>query len=480
MGLCSENPWDELRPVAGQVPAPAKIGVAVVSGVTAISSASSRRRHGLRRQWRKAFLVMGAALLVALGGVTATYLETANTYRTAAHRLNDAISQTAQLDAAVNGHEIQSHKLWQGSPINHAAYVRAQDQINGLFQRSLGDLRGTGEHTLVAEAVRVWRFELISRGLWGPSARPRASGVTGAMQAAYGSAQDRVYFLFGQLSQTAIKDGTHDLSTADHFQSVGIGLLVGVFALVLAIMVYFARRLTTDIVQPVELLQVATKQLRAGVLDYRVDFSTATRSNELEELADAFNEMASALHASHEELTHRATYDGLTELANRASFNERLRRHFAPAQRHVGAVSVLFIDIDDFKFVNDSIGHAAGDALLVAVASRLSECVRPGDFVARLGGDEFAIIIEQSTAAATSADALAQRVLDAFADPIPLGGRLIPIAVSIGSSIMRDDTKDPANLLSEADFAMYTAKRAGKARCEAYDQTVDPIAAPPA
>jgi diguanylate cyclase (GGDEF)-like protein len=421
---------------------------------------------------------MGAALLLALGGVTATYLATASRYRTAAHHLDDAISQTAQLDAAVNEHEIQSHKLWQATPINLAAYLHAQNQISRLFQISLRDLHGTGEHALVAEASQVWRHQLISRGLWGPGARARSGGVTAAMQAAYGSAQDRVYFLFGQLSETAIKDGAHDLSVADHFQKIGLGLLLAVFALVLAIMLYFARRLTTDVVRPVEMLQVATKRLRAGSLDHRIDLTTSTGSNELEELADAFNEMASSLHASHGELTRRAASDGLTGLANRTSFNERLQRYFDGTERRAERVSVLFIDVDDFKFVNDSIGHAAGDALLIAVAGLLSGCIRPGDFVARLGGDEFAIITTHSTADATAADAVAGRVLDAFTKPILLGGRLIPVAVSIGVSAMRDDTRDSASLLSEADFAMYTAKRAGKGRREVFDVTANSFAAP--
>jgi diguanylate cyclase (GGDEF)-like protein len=440
----------------------------------------ARRGRGLRRQWRTAFLVMGAALLVALGGVTTTYLETASRYRTAAHHLDDAISQTAQLDAAVNDHEIQSHKLWQGTPISTAAYAHAQNQITHLFQIGLRDLHGTGEHALVAEASQVWRHQLTSRGLWGPSARARPGGVTAAMQAAYGSAQDRVYFLFGQLSETAIRDGAHDLSVADHFQTIGIGLLIGVFALVLAIMLYFARRLTTDVVRPVEILQVATQQLRSGSLDHRIDPSTSPRSNELEELAEAFNEMASALHASHGELTRRAAFDGLTGLANRTSFNERLQRHFGATERRSETVSVLFIDIDDFKFVNDSIGHAAGDALLIAVAGLLSECIRPGDFVARLGGDEFAIITGDPTADATAADLVAQRVLDAFTKPILLGGQLMSVNVSIGVSVMREDTRDSASLLSEADFAMYTAKRAGKGRREVFDAAADSIAAPTA
>jgi diguanylate cyclase (GGDEF)-like protein len=226
------------------------------------------------------------------------------------------------------------------------------------------------------------------------------------------------------------------------------------------------------------MLQLATDRLRAGSLEHRIELPMSTRSNEIEDLADAFNDMASALHASHGELARRAAFDGLTGLANRASFNERLERHFSTTERRSESVSVLFIDVDDFKFVNDSIGHAAGDALLVGVAGRLSGCIRPSDFAARLGGDEFAIITLDPMGEATAADTVAQRVLEAFTEPIPLGGRLIPVAVSIGVSVMRRDTRDSASLLSEADFAMYTTKRAGKARREVYDATADSIIAP--
>jgi diguanylate cyclase (GGDEF)-like protein len=443
------------------------------NGISSVSTG-----HGLRRQWRTAFIVMASAVLMALVGVTATYLETASRYRTAAHNLDSATSQTAQLDAAVNDHEIQSHQLWQGSTVNRASYQRSQNQIIELFTVALRGLHGAGEHALVNQASQVWRYQLTSRGLFDPNARPRAGGVTAAMQAAYGGAQDQVYFLFGRLSETAIKDGGHDLSVADSFQQIGIGLLVGVFALVLAIMLYFARRLTKDVVRPVEMLQLATKRLRAGSLDHRIDLPTSARSSQVEELADAFNEMASALFASHGELARQAAFDGLTGLANRASFNERLKGYFGATERRLETVSVLFVDIDDFKFVNDSIGHAAGDALLVGVAERLTACVRPGDFVARLGGDEFAIITLGSTAA-TAAESVTGRILDAFTEPFLLGGRPVPVAVSIGVSVMRTDTPDSASLLSEADFAMYTAKRAGKGRREIFDATADSIVPPP-
>jgi diguanylate cyclase (GGDEF)-like protein len=429
---------------------------------------SDQPRRGLRRQWRAAFLVMGAALLLALAGVTATYIAVANGYRSTAHNLNAAISQTSRLDAAVNQHEIQSHKLWQGTKIDRTAYLRGERQISAQFAAGLRGLRGPGEHALMLEAVKVWRSVLTTRGLWGPSAGPRRGGVTAAMQAAYGSAQDQVYFLFGRLSETAIRDGGSDLASADSFQHVGFALLISAFALVIMIMAYFARRLTTDVLRPVEFLQIATKRLRSGALDHRLAVSGATHGNEMDELASAFNEMAASLDVSHDELARRAALDGLTGLPNRASFNEHLQSHFVPDERQAEPVSVLFIDVDDFKFVNDTIGHAAGDTLLVGVAKRLSSCVRPGDVVARLGGDEFAIIALGNAMDATT-EIITERVLAAFTEPFAVGDQSVPVHVSIGVSSLRADTIDSASLLSEADFAMYTAKRAGTRRSEVFD-----------
>jgi diguanylate cyclase (GGDEF)-like protein len=437
-------------------------------------------RGGLRRQWRTAFAVMISALLLALGGVTATYLQVSSHYQVAARNLDAAISQTSQLDAAVNDHEIQSHLLWQGSPIDRAAYLRGQDQITTMFQVSLRELQGTGEHALVARAWQTWRSVLTSRGLWGAQAGPKPGGVTAAMQAAYGKAQDQVYFAFGQLSVAAIRDGSHDLTVADRFQTIGIGLLVAAFALVLAIVFYFGRRLTTDVVHPIERLQAAANRLREGSLEYRIDGADSTHANEIRKLADAFNDMADALSASHSELAQRAAVDSLTGLANRASFNERLRSHINPDDRRSQTVSVLFVDIDDFKFVNDSVGHAGGDALLAAVAERLASCARSDDFVARLGGDEFAIMVVGTSADTTAADSMAQRVLNAFRTPFVLGDRQFSIAVSIGVSAVRRDASDAESLIAEADFAMYSAKRAGNGRREIFDAATTAIVAPKA
>ena len=133
---------------------------------------SDQPRRGLRRQWRTAFVVMGTVLLVALAGVTATYIAVANGYRSSAHNLNAAISQTARLDAAVNQHEIQSHKLWQGTRIDRTAYHSAERQISRQFAAGLRNLHGPGEHALMLQAASVWRSVLVARGLWGPAPGP--------------------------------------------------------------------------------------------------------------------------------------------------------------------------------------------------------------------------------------------------------------------------------------------------------------------
>jgi diguanylate cyclase (GGDEF)-like protein len=243
-------------------------------------------------------------------------------------------------------------------------------------------------------------------------------------------------------------------------------------------MLYFAHRLRTDVIRPVEALQVAAEKFRTGSLDHRVQLGRSQRPTEIEKLADAFNEMARDLLASHDELHRQAAYDGLTGLANRATFTERLTSYVDGLDRESEAVGVLFIDVDDFKNVNDSMGHAIGDKLLEAIARRLSGCVRGHDVLARLGGDEFAIITRGDTPDETSADVIAERVLSAFTEPFILAGRTLLITVSIGVSTLRPDTLDIASLISEADYAMYSAKRAGKGRHQIFNTLTDSIDEP--
>ena len=171
--------------------------------------------------------------------------------------------------------------------------------------------------------------------------------------------------------------------------------------------------------------------------------------------------------ALEEELKHQAFHDALTGLANRALFHDRVEHALARHARYRQPIAVLFLDLDDFKVVNDSLGHLAGDELLRAVADRLQGCLRAGDTAARLGGDEFAVLIEGVTDPEEAAG-LAQRIISSLGGPFPLEGQQIFVHASIGYAVSDQETLNAEELLRAADVAMYAAKAGGKGGYQAY------------
>ena len=169
-----------------------------------------------------------------------------------------------------------------------------------------------------------------------------------------------------------------------------------------------------------------------------------------------------------EELTHQALHDSLTGLPNRVLFLDRLGHGLAAAEREdrelrrQNRLAVLFLDVDDFKVVNDSLGHRVGDELLKAIAERLSRAIRPGDTAARLGGDEFTVLLEE-IADVRVAEASARRILRHLERPFNIQNHRVVVTVSIGIS-MSGDGAEPSEILRRADLAMYDAKAKGKAR----------------
>jgi diguanylate cyclase len=165
---------------------------------------------------------------------------------------------------------------------------------------------------------------------------------------------------------------------------------------------------------------------------------------------------------------HDARHDALTGLANRVLFSERVDH--VVRKKANGVVAVLFVDLDDFKVVNDSLGHHVGDQLLIVVSERLQTCIREDDVVARLSGDEFAILLE-SAVDRQDAIGVAERVQSLIAEPIEVGGREVMITASVGISVERRDemATGGGELLRSADVAMYHAKRKGKGRFEFFD-----------
>ncbi len=175
--------------------------------------------------------------------------------------------------------------------------------------------------------------------------------------------------------------------------------------------------------------------------------------------------------ALEDQLEHQAFHDPMTDLANRALFADRVEHALARRDRlGYEPVTILFVDLDDFKTVNDSLGHSAGDQLLRMVAERLASCIRPGDTAARLGGDEFGVLLEGADAAAASL--VADRIHVAFAEPITLEGRQLAVTASIGIASTDTAGKTAQELLRNADAAMYTAKARGKAGHELFEPSM--------
>ena len=246
--------------------------------------------------------------------------------------------------------------------------------------------------------------------------------------------------------------------------------------------------LTRRIVAPIIELTHVTREVADGNLDRRVE--TRAR-DEVRELAESFNAMLTRLRASREDLAgyqrgletqvaertreleeasarafRLAQHDALTGLPNRLLLIERLRAALASAQRHGRRVAVLFLDLDHFKRINDTVGHDHGDALLQVVAARLAACVRELDTVARLGGDEFIVVVtdmyEQTSLHDVSV--VAEKILESLAQSWETEGHSFDVTGSIGISVYPEDGTDPAALIKQADTAMYSAKDAGRSQ----------------
>jgi diguanylate cyclase (GGDEF)-like protein/PAS domain S-box-containing protein len=170
-----------------------------------------------------------------------------------------------------------------------------------------------------------------------------------------------------------------------------------------------------------------------------------------------------------EQLAHRAFYDPLTNLPNRALFLDRLRHALRRASRRKDYLfAVLFLDIDRFKLINDSLGHMAGDRLLVLIARRLELALRPGDSVARLGGDEFTVLLDDIRDV-SDATRVADRIQRELMSPFQIGGQELGTSASIGIALSATGYERPEDILRDADTAMYRAKAQGKARHAMFD-----------
>ncbi|NNM21785.1 MAG: EAL domain-containing protein [Gammaproteobacteria bacterium] len=228
--------------------------------------------------------------------------------------------------------------------------------------------------------------------------------------------------------------------------------------------------------------QLAEQATRIGSGDY-TDTLAVDRSDEIGELASAFRDMSRSLRASDGEVRYLAYHDSLTRLPNRARLKQFLAEAVARTRRGGQKMALFFIDLDDFKRVNDTLGHKAGDVLLKEFSQRLRDSLREmdhidpdaeveRDLIARLGGDEFTVVLEDVEDTRDIA-VVAQRILDALHDPFLLAGQEVVVGASIGITVFPDDGETVDSLLKNADVAMFQAKDKGKNHFQFYNQSMD-------
>lgn len=244
-------------------------------------------------------------------------------------------------------------------------------------------------------------------------------------------------------------------------------LLIGMlFAVALVVMVLSTLALRVWVVNPLRQLAAGLQAGHVGPLG-----ATLERSDEFGDLARlmmlSFSQRA-AIEAQMEEraefaraLEHLAMHDPLTGLPNRVMFNDRLTTALAQSERQGTLIAVVAIDLDRFKHINDTLGHAAGDELLVAVGRRLTSSIRAGDTAARMGGDEFVLLLTDIVSAEQALDT-GRRVLQAFREPFTLAGQPVSMSLSLGVCLYPSDATSPEALLKGADEAMYEVKHAGR------------------
>jgi diguanylate cyclase (GGDEF)-like protein len=278
----------------------------------------------------------------------------------------------------------------------------------------------------------------------------------------------RILALLDQAGASSRAQVRADVAHAERVERVVIALLAALEVAAIALVLRLAHSTSIHVIRPLEVLRQSANRLAAGDLDQRV---VVDRHDELGDLAASFNAMADAVAGTQRQLAREASTDALSGLANRAAFSARLDALLAQPDRRPGVQAILFVDLDDFKEVNDRHGHDSGDGLLCEVARRLERVMRPGDLVARLGGDEFALLLDDLTEPA-GAVAVAHRIVESLDEPIVVGADTVRVGASIGVAV-RDAGSTATQLMRRADLAMYAAKSKGKNRVEVFDAGLD-------
>lgn len=350
-----------------------------------------------------------------------------------------------------------------------ARFVAASDELTTQLEAADGSFTGEQANDLVSSALQEWRG--VDQAVRAAPAQHTSGELVDDFTAGVDPFGDTfwvpVYNMdvaFAELGRETFEELQGQISLLDRVRTAVVPSVLGALVLAAWLAWRASRRMRRRVITPMARLGAGARELRSDRGVAPVQVPGAVR--ELQELARTLDETSAALAATHDRLRDQASTDSLTGLPNRRAFTCLLE---SALRRNPTGVAVLFIDLDDFKVVNDSLGHHAGDELLAVVADRLRGVVRGSEVVARLGGDEFAVLITSADAHRAAA-VLAERALGALAEDAVIDGSPVELGCSIGLAVAEDGSAIDAadQLLRNADFAMYMAKSQGKNRVDVY------------
>jgi diguanylate cyclase (GGDEF)-like protein len=396
-----------------------------------------------------------------------------SSFRSAASEVERETAMVAQVREAFAAEDGASHRLVDLGSSQSPAVVGTDQEVNALLVEAASVYNDPAELSIVAWLQT--RHVTMYAEFLALAADPAAADRFGAELADKNgfhfqivTQSDETFAQLAELDRVSRQAVDRQVQKANRSERRLVAVLALLFGFSTAATVVFARRMSRHVLTPIQHLTDSADRFGNGELDHRIDLP---QTDELGELAARFNAMASAVAANQQQLAVQAHHDTLTGLLNRAGFLERLTEAMSHHDVADGVVSVMFIDLDDFKHVNDGLGHAAGDEVLRPVATVLMNATRPKDLVARLGGDEFALLLSSGSDQLTAED-VAQRVLDALAAPLTIQGHAVTVGASIGVTSRDDPDEGIDELLRQADMAMYTAKGRGKNCWETFDAQI--------
>jgi diguanylate cyclase (GGDEF)-like protein len=424
---------------------------------------ASSHRGSLARRLLLVLTAMLVALIAVAGARVVTFRATANVLE---KFRAETVGQTKRID--------EVRRLLDKADDAGEAYVETQDPVKGFAFAKIGleidrgfvhiqEVGSRPERLLASSARLRWQQ---ARGSLEKALLLPEDEIGAGLDPFHDGVDEAAALLADQYALNVHEVGDEISALRAHERAQLYASLVILF-LGCVLGGVLSRRVYRSVTAPLKALEDATAHLGREDLSHRVEVHG---NDELARVGSAFNAMADKLQLSREELQHQALHDPLTGLPNRALFMEQLKHALARARRKATPVSVLYLDLDGFKAVNDTLGHEAGDEVLVDVAERLRLALREADMVARLGGDEFGIVLEEELQGAT---VTAQRIVRQFERPWSLSSGYVSVSVSIGVAARADD-EGLDELLRQADTAMYAAKASGKGRWRVFSPDLAP------